>query len=78
MKMLLEKLPGICSEDEVQYVDAYSDWSMVVLQYSFKKALTEMDNQTWEECPITTNAVERRNQDCSVNKPFSHDGGIQT
>ena len=29
-----------------------------------------MYNQTWEECPTTTNAVEQKNQDCSVNKPL--------
>ena len=26
-KLLLEKLPGICSEDEAHYVDVNCDWS---------------------------------------------------
>ena len=34
------------------------------------KALACMDHDVWEECPTTTNAVERRNQDCSLAKPL--------
>ena len=29
-----------------------------------------MQSGTWDKCPSTTNAVERRNQDCSVTKPL--------
>ena len=82
MRMLLEILPGICSDAEVDYKLSIlsCDWSKAKnwAQWWCRsthlrmlcKAFTKMDNQTWKECPTTTNAVERRNQDCSVSKPL--------
>ena len=29
-----------------------------------------MDNEAWEKCPSTTNAVERRNADCKQKQPI--------
>ena len=30
-----------------------------------------MDSDTWERCPSTTNAVERRNAECKTKQPVS-------
>ena len=74
--MLLEKLPGICSAEEAHFVDNECDWSRAKhwAQWWCRsthlrmlcKALTGMQSGTWDKYPSTTNAVERRNQDCSV------------
>ena len=77
---LTERIPGICTEADAHFVDSECDW------YKAKnwaqwwwcsthlkmlcKALACMDNDVWEECPTTTNAVECRNQDCSLAKPL--------
>ena len=33
-------------------------------------SFSEMDKITWESCPTTTNAVERKNQDCKQSQPL--------
>ena len=88
--LLLGKLPGICSEDEAHYVDVNCDrskvkhwaqwWCRSTHLQMLCKALTKMDNQTWEECPTTTNAVEHKKtgllSEQTVTPKISYDGGI--
>ena len=31
--------------------------------------MADMDDDVWNKCPTTTNAVERRNRDCSLSNP---------
>ena len=33
------------------------------------KSFSNMDDDIWEQCPSSTNAVERRNRDCKSDTP---------
>ena len=78
--LLIERIPGICTEAEAHFVDSQCDWSKAKnwAQWWCRsthlkmlcRTLACMDDDVWEECPTTTNAVERRNQDCSLAKPL--------
>ena len=77
---LIERSPGICTEAKAHFVDSQCDWSKAKnwAQWWCRsthlkmlcKALAFMDKDVWEECPTTTNAVDRRNQNCSLAKPL--------
>ena len=71
---LRERIPDICTLSEGLYVDKNCNWSkakswaqwwsrsthLKMLSWT----LTAMSPEIWDRCPDTTNAVERKNQDC--------------
>ena len=71
---LLDKLPDLFSKEEAQKADLQKDWSSAMAWAQWwtraahlkmlSKVFTEMDTDTWSQCPTTTNAVERKNHDC--------------
>ena len=66
--------------NEAQFVDSKCDWSYAKnwAQWWMRsnhlamlhKDYSTMDNEAWEKCPSTTNAVERRNADCKQKQPI--------
>ena len=76
---LTQIIPGICTPDEAEYVDRNCNWSKAKnwAQWWSRgthlkmlcKAMADMDDDVWDKCPTTTNAVERRNRDCSLSNP---------
>ena len=44
-------------------------WSQSTHLKMLCKSLSDMTDSVWDKCPSTTNAVERKNRDCSSNSP---------
>ena len=67
------------SQKDANYVDNNCDWSMAKhwAEWSSKaphlkrlcKAFTTMEHDVWSKCPATTNAVECKNKDCTLDVP---------
>ena len=72
---LADKLPDICSKEEAKMVDSHKNWSAATSWAQWwtrsthlkmlSVAFTEMDKDIWIRSPTTTNAVERKNRDCT-------------
>ena len=75
----LVKLNIEISQEDADYVDNNCDWSMAKhwAEWWSKashlrrlcKAFTMMEQDAWSKCPATTNAVERKNKDCTSDTP---------
>ena len=75
----LVKLNIEISQQDADYVDNNCDWSMAKhwAEWWSKashlrrlcKAFTMIEQDLWSKCPATTNAVERKNKDCTSDTP---------
>ena len=71
-------LPSLLSVEESQFIDE-CNWSVAKNWAQWwarrehlkmlSKVFTSMDQDIWDKCPSTTNAVERKNKDCKSDSP---------
>ena len=70
---------GLCKTDDAKYIDDNCDWSCAkhrALWWArcdhlkmLSKSFSNMEDNIWEQCPSSTNAVERKNRDCKRDTP---------
>ena len=76
---LLQIVPTLCRIDDAKYIDDNCDWSCAAKHWAqwwtrcdllkmLSKSFSKIDN-ILEQCPSSTNAVERRNRDCKSDTP---------
>ena len=76
---LLQIVPNLCKADDAEFIDGNCDWSCAKHWAQWwtrcdhlkmlSKSFSNMDDDIWEQCPSSTNAVERRNRDCKSDTP---------
>ena len=79
VEQLLAKIPPLCSNDDTIFVDESCEWSAAKHWAQWwarcehlrmlSRAFSRMDDSTWEQCPSSTNTVERKNKDCKSDTP---------
>ena len=79
IKELIQKIPTVCSSEYANFIDKQCDWTIAKHWAQWwtrsshlkmlSKAFSPMDKKTWSKCPSTTNAVERKNKDCTTENP---------
>ena len=76
---LLQIVPTLCMADDAKYIDDNCDWSCAKHWAQWwthcdhlkmlSKSFSNMEDNIWEQCPSSTNAVEQRNRDCKSDTP---------
>ena len=79
IKELIRKIPTVCSFEDAKFIDKQCDWTIAKHWAQWwtrsshlkmlSKAFSPMDKETLSKCPSTTNAVERKNKDCTSENP---------